>query len=98
MCHVVPVCGDNGTSVYSGVCCVRGAGAYWRRGQDTGATICCNCKVVTYTSLCSAPCARTRVKISPQHSARLMARMGYIIQSVYTKENKEEEAEAMEDY
>ena len=39
------------------------------------------------TSLRSAPCARTWVKISPQHSARLMVRMGYIVHytfSVYT--------------
>ena len=64
MCHVFPVCGG-----WCGVCGGPALTGAVCRTLETGAAICCNCKVVTSTSLCCARCARTRVKISPQHSA-----------------------------
>ena len=87
MCHVVPVCGDNGTS---GEWCMCGVpaltGAVVRTLEPPSAVTVKWSPTPAPAPACAllCPCARTRVKISPQHRVRLMVRMGYIIQSVYT--------------
>ena len=59
MCHVFPVSGDSGTGGWCGGPALTGAVC---RTLETGAAICCNCKVVT--SLCSV-CSDQGENISP---------------------------------